>query len=95
MASSLALQVECKSYISLNWLTNANRQHLFILRRAVTCIDLTTLAGDDTEANVARLCLKAGNPIRKDIVKVQACLMDLSLAFHSIFLIDSAGHGNG
>jgi len=39
------------------------------LCRAVTCIDLTTLAGDDTEANVARLCLKAGNPIRKDIVK--------------------------
>ena len=28
------------------------------LLRAVTCIDLTTLAGDDTETNVARLCLK-------------------------------------
>jgi len=38
------------------------------LCRAVTCIDLTTLAGDDTETNVQRLCLKAGNPIRKDIV---------------------------
>jgi len=38
------------------------------LCRAVTCIDLTTLAGDDTETNVQRLCLKAGNPIRKDIL---------------------------
>ena len=27
--------------------------------RAVTCIDLTTLAGDDTESNVKRLCFKA------------------------------------
>ena len=65
----------------------------------MTCIDLTTLAGDDTEANVARLCLKAGNPIRKDIVKVQAlaCLMDLKVLLFTqyIFLIDSAGHGNG
>jgi len=39
------------------------------LCRAVTCIDLTTLSGDDTAANVSRLCLKAGIPIRKDIVK--------------------------
>ena len=27
--------------------------------RAVTCIDLTTLSGDDTPANVKRLCFKA------------------------------------
>ncbi|ODN04962.1 Deoxyribose-phosphate aldolase [Orchesella cincta] len=38
------------------------------LLKAVTCIDLTTLAGDDTEANVLRLCHKALNPIRKDIL---------------------------
>ena len=37
------------------------------LCRAVTCIDLTTLSGDDTAANVSRLCLKAGIPIRKDL----------------------------
>eukprot|EP00094_Tigriopus_californicus_P001055 TCALIF_01021-PA protein Name:"Similar to DERA Putative deoxyribose-phosphate aldolase (Homo sapiens)" AED:0.08 eAED:0.08 QI:0/0/0/1/1/1/3/0/327 len=36
--------------------------------RAVTCIDLTTLAGDDTQANVQRLCLKAAKPIRSDIL---------------------------
>jgi deoxyribose-phosphate aldolase len=37
--------------------------------RAVTCIDLTTLSGDDTESNVARLCFKAKNPIRQDLLK--------------------------
>ncbi len=39
------------------------------LLRAVTCIDLTTLSGDDTKANVHRLCLKAARPIREDILK--------------------------
>merc|ERR1712156_643318 len=38
------------------------------LCRALTCIDLTTLAGDDTDANVQRLCLKAAKPIRSDIM---------------------------
>ena len=33
------------------------------LLRAVTCIDLTTLAGDDTPGNVQRLCAKAKAPI--------------------------------
>ena len=39
------------------------------LLRAVTVIDLTTLSGDDTETNVKRLCFKAKNPIRSDILK--------------------------
>lgn len=39
------------------------------LCRALTCIDLTTLSGDDTESNVQRLCLKAARPLRKDIVE--------------------------
>jgi len=38
------------------------------LLRAVTCIDLTTLSGDDTAANVQRLCHKAARPVRSDIV---------------------------
>jgi deoxyribose-phosphate aldolase len=38
------------------------------LLRAVTCIDLTTLSGDDTSTNVSRLCFKAQNPIRKDLL---------------------------
>lgn len=39
------------------------------LLRAVSCIDLTTLAGDDTSTNVSRLCFKAQNPIRKDLLE--------------------------
>jgi len=39
------------------------------LLRAVTCIDLTTLSGDDTLTNVNRLCFKANNPIRKDLLE--------------------------
>ena len=39
------------------------------LLRAVTCIDLTTLAGDDTPGRVKRLCAKARNPIRQDMMK--------------------------
>jgi len=31
------------------------------LLRAVTCIDLTTLAGDDTMSNVQRLCYKVSS----------------------------------
>ncbi|XP_041833493.1 deoxyribose-phosphate aldolase [Melanotaenia boesemani] len=39
------------------------------LLKAVTCIDLTTLAGDDTPSNVHRLCLKAIQPVRYDLLK--------------------------
>ena len=39
------------------------------LLKAVSCIDLTTLAGDDTPGNVARLCAKARNPIRMDLLQ--------------------------
>jgi len=38
------------------------------LLRALSCIDLTTLAGDDTPGNVTRLCAKARQPVRKDIL---------------------------
>lgn len=33
------------------------------LLRAISCIDLTTLSGDDTERRVARLCAKARQPV--------------------------------
>jgi deoxyribose-phosphate aldolase len=39
------------------------------LLRAVTCIDLTTLAGDDTPGRVRRLCAKAKQPIRPDMLE--------------------------
>ena len=38
------------------------------LLKALTCIDLTTLNGDDTAGRVKRLCAKAANPIRQDLL---------------------------
>jgi len=38
------------------------------LLRAITCIDLTTLAGDDTPGRVRRLCAKARQPVRPDML---------------------------
>ena len=39
------------------------------LCRAISCIDLTTLAGDDTPGRVARLCAKARQPVRQDLLE--------------------------
>jgi deoxyribose-phosphate aldolase len=39
------------------------------LARAITLIDLTTLSGDDTEGRVRRLCAKARQPVRADILE--------------------------
>lgn len=39
------------------------------LLRAITCIDLTTLAGDDTPGRVKRLCAKARQPVRADLLE--------------------------
>ncbi|NND43800.1 MAG: deoxyribose-phosphate aldolase, partial [Xanthomonadales bacterium] len=39
------------------------------LLKAITCMDLTTLAGDDTPGKVRRLCQKARRPVRRDILE--------------------------
>ena len=39
------------------------------LLKAISMIDLTTLAGDDTRGNVMRLCEKAKNPVRADLLQ--------------------------
>jgi deoxyribose-phosphate aldolase len=39
------------------------------LLRAVACMDLTTLSGDDTEQRVLRLCAKARQPVQHGILK--------------------------
>jgi deoxyribose-phosphate aldolase len=39
------------------------------LLRAITCMDLTTLSGDDTDERVRRLCAKARQPLQHDLVK--------------------------
>lgn len=38
------------------------------LLKAITLIDLTTLNSDDTDGRVERLCAKARNPVREDIL---------------------------
>jgi deoxyribose-phosphate aldolase len=39
------------------------------LLRAISCMDLTTLSGDDTEERVRRLCAKGRHPLQDDLVK--------------------------
>jgi deoxyribose-phosphate aldolase len=39
------------------------------LLRAITCMDLTTLSGDDTDDRVRRLCAKAKQPVQQELVK--------------------------
>jgi deoxyribose-phosphate aldolase len=40
------------------------------LLRAITCMDLTTLSGDDTDERVRRLCAKARQPIQHELVRL-------------------------
>lgn len=46
--------------------------------KAVSLIDLTTLAGDDTAGRVRRLCAKARQPVRRDLLEALGCA-DLEL----------------
>jgi deoxyribose-phosphate aldolase len=48
------------------------------LLKAVSCIDLTTLAGDDTVGKVHRLCAKARQPVRPDLLDAMG-VADLGL----------------
>jgi len=48
------------------------------LLRAVACMDLTTLQGDDTAGRVLRLCAKARQPIRRDLMEALG-IADLGL----------------
>ncbi len=63
------------------------------LLKAVTMMDLTTLAGDDTPGNVLRLCAKARQPIRKDLLEsLGAEDLNLTVAAVCVYhnLIDTA-----
>lgn len=50
------------------------------LAHAVRCIDLTTLAGDDTPGTVRRLAGKARHPVRTDILRAHGLPEDLHCA---------------
>jgi deoxyribose-phosphate aldolase len=39
------------------------------LLRAITCMDLTTLSGDDTDERVRRLCSKARQPLQQGLIE--------------------------
>lgn len=53
------------------------------LLRAIACMDLTTLSGDDTAGNVTRLCAKARQPLRQDLVD-QLGIRDLGLTVGAV-----------
>jgi deoxyribose-phosphate aldolase len=57
-AASLAARRTVKKEYQAAWLV-----------RAIECIDLTTLAGDDTPGRVERLCMKAMRPLRADLLQ--------------------------
>ena len=56
-------------YLLLNVVLVVPPTQIAWLLKAATCIDLTTLSGDDTYTNVQRLCFKAKHPIRKDLLE--------------------------
>ncbi|MBL0173077.1 MAG: deoxyribose-phosphate aldolase [Gemmatimonadaceae bacterium] len=53
------------------------------LLRAISCMDLTTLSGDDTAGNVRRLCAKARHPLREDLVSALG-VADLNLTVGAV-----------
>ena len=48
------------------------------LLRAISCMDLTTLSGDDTDERVRRLCAKAKHPIQQELMQ-QLGIADLGV----------------
>src|SRR6266567_2196069 len=63
------------------------------LLRAIACIDLTTLAGDDTPGNVLRLCAKARQPVRQDLLAaLGADGFDLKAGAGEIDIVISRAH---
>src|SRR5256885_5753133 len=65
------------------------------LLRAITCMDLTTLSGDDTDERVRRLCAKGRQPIRQDLVeKLGIAELDIKVAAICVYhtFIETALH---
>ena len=60
-AASLTARRSVKKEFQAAWLV-----------QAMTCIDLTTLAGDDTPGRVRRLCAKARRPLAEDLLAALA-----------------------
>ena len=66
-ANTSAIERRCKTLPGRRSIKKAN-QAAWLLK-AISCIDLTTLSGDDTEQRVRRLCQKAKYPVRRDLLE--------------------------
>ena len=65
-ANTSAIERRCKT---LPGRRSIKKEHQAAwLLKALSCIDLTTLSGDDTEQRVRRLCRKARMPVRSDLL---------------------------
>jgi deoxyribose-phosphate aldolase len=65
------------------------------LLRAITCMDLTTLSGDDTDERVRRLCAKARQPVQQEIRKqLQIEELDIKVAAVCVYhrFVETAVH---
>src|SRR5881394_808553 len=58
------------------------------LLRAISCMDLTTLSGDDSHQRVLRLCAKAKQPVQQSIMK-QLGLDDFQLKIAAVCVYHS------
>jgi len=58
------------------------------LLKGVSCIDLTTLAGDDTPGRVRRLCAKARHPVRTALLEAMG-VADLGITVGAICVYPS------
>lgn len=65
-ANTSAIERRCASLPARRSVKKQN-QAAWLLK-AVSCIDLTTLSGDDTEMRVGRLCAKARQPVNKSVL---------------------------
>ena len=66
-ANTSAIERRCKTLPGRRSVKKAH-QAAWLLK-AITCIDLTTLSGDDTAGRVRRLCAKAARPLRPDLAR--------------------------
>ena len=71
------------------------------LLRAIQCMDLTTLSGDDTPGNVRRLCAKARSPVRDDLMSAlgvpPGALHTAAVCVYHTFVAEAVAslHGTG
>jgi deoxyribose-phosphate aldolase len=65
------------------------------LLRAISCMDLTTLSGDDTDERVRRLCAKARRPIQQEIEQklgIEAMRVQVAAVCVYHWFIETARH---